>query len=1004
MKIFYTFLFSPIHTDTITDHRQTRSDSLWTPVSSVRINTLKKITLCLTLLFLGTTAAMLRAEVTVVSADAEGLHGNRESEFSSISTNGGLVVFSTASSNLVQDDTNNESDVFVKNVATGEIIRMSEDAEGVLGIEGSYNPSISADGRLVTFPSSASNLVMSDTNNTVDVFVKNVETGEIVRVSEDLVGRQADGDSNRSSISADGRFVAFSSRASNLVPGGTNDQVDLFVKNVETGEINLVSGDLSGVLGNESSYEPSISADGRVVAFYSNASNLVPDDTNDQSDVFMKNVETGEIVRVSEDAEGAQANGGSSHPSISADGRFIAFDSTADNLLQDDTFDNRNVFVQDVFVKNVETGNVIRVSENAVGVKGFGSSFEASISADGRFVAFTSGANNLVQNDNCFSDVFVKNIETGEIVRVSEGPGGAELGVQANDGSGIPNISADGLFVSFSSDASNLVPEDNNGRADVYLADVVWPDAPTSPLNLRYAVYSDAVAEVFWDRLFHDGGILYEVTRNGELIGLFDKLSILEYELQPNVQSIYAVTAIDNNGNRLATESLSVSTSCIDFNTKPSNPSSPGSPNFAIYSDTAAEVFWGRSTDDGFVSGYEITRNGQFDGVTGAQSVFHDDLIAGVTNTFTITAIDNDGERSTSASIQFTTGGDATGLGSPPSAPNLQSAVYSKTSAEIFWERSNDNALVIGYEVIRNGESRGILDVLSVFDDDLTRGVVYLYEITAIDADGNRSATSRMRVTTGDVGTQVDGPAPPDGLRVVQYSSVAAELFWERSVVLGLHYEIERDGVVLEINDGTSYFDNTLLPNVRLFEYSVVTIDADDQRSTAATIKLGPVPSYSIGDTGPGGGIVFYVSDDGENGLEAAQVDQSSSKWCTNDPRQFDIEGIDNLDSESALDSNSGAANTVLIVQACGPSSAAWVAATYKWPNGQSDGFLPNKEELILLEGQVDRFTGFVLDFYWSSSEFDANNAWFHNFSNDDLVSNSKGNNNRVRAVRVFNR
>jgi Tol biopolymer transport system component len=193
------------------------------------------------------------------------------------------------SPDLVSGDTNGKADVFVKNMQSGVWTRASVNANGTQGNEVSFDPSISSDGHYVAFTSFASNLTVGDTNGMNDVFVKNMETGVLTLVSGDEQrGIQGNGDSYDPSISADGRYVAFTSEASNLVPGDTNGVADVFVRDLQTGAITRVSTDASGNQGNQRSEgDASISADGRYVAFTSQASNLVPGDTNGGADVFV---------------------------------------------------------------------------------------------------------------------------------------------------------------------------------------------------------------------------------------------------------------------------------------------------------------------------------------------------------------------------------------------------------------------------------------------------------------------------------------------------------------------------------------------------------------------------------------------------------------------------------------------------------------------------------------------------------------------------------------------
>src|SRR5205823_5466864 len=204
----------------------------------------------------------------------------------------------------------------------------------------SFAPAISADGRFVAFPSEATNLVPGDTNGVTDVFVRDRRTGTTERVSVSSAGAEANGTSFTPAISADGRFVAFSSDATNLVGRDTNGAVDVFVNDRMTGMTERVSVDSTGAQANAASIEqfcPALSGDGRFVAFESDATNLVPGDTNGVADVFVHDRLTATTERVSVDSAGAQANDKSDFPAISADGSVVAFVSTASNLVPDDT-------------------------------------------------------------------------------------------------------------------------------------------------------------------------------------------------------------------------------------------------------------------------------------------------------------------------------------------------------------------------------------------------------------------------------------------------------------------------------------------------------------------------------------------------------------------------------------------------------------------------------------------------------------------------------------------
>ena len=229
--------------------------------------------------------------------------------------------------------------------AIGPTQRVSVDSSGNEGNNTSSSPSISADGRYVAFQSDADNLVPGDNNISGDVFVHDRNTGATELVSVDSSGNEGNNTSSSPSISADGRYVAFYSVADNLVPGDTNGKLDVFVHDRNTGATELVSVDSSGNEGNGDSMDPSIGADGRYVAYDSSATNLVSGDTNGQLDVFVHDRNTGATELVSVDSSGNEGNNYSSSPSISADGRYVAYDSSATNLVSGDTNGQLDVFV-----------------------------------------------------------------------------------------------------------------------------------------------------------------------------------------------------------------------------------------------------------------------------------------------------------------------------------------------------------------------------------------------------------------------------------------------------------------------------------------------------------------------------------------------------------------------------------------------------------------------------------------------------------------------------------
>jgi Tol biopolymer transport system component len=413
--------------------------------------------------------------ISRVSVDSNGTQGNNGSLDPSISADGRYIAFRSFANNLVSGDTNNTSDIFVYDTVANTTRIVSVDDNGTQGNDDSSRPSISADGRYVAFVSYASNLVSGDTNYTSDIFVYDTvaNTTRIVSVATD--GTQGDRDSLTPSISADGRYVAFGSYASTLVSGDTNNVNDTFVYDTVVNTTRIVSVATDGTQGNKDSGTPSISADGRYVAFVSDASNLVSGDTNNTSDIFVYDTVANTTRIVSVATDGTQGNDDSSRPSISADGRYVAFNSYASNLVSGDTNNANDIFVYDTVAN---TTRIVSVDDN--GTQGNDSSSRPSISADGRYVAFNSNASNLVSGDtNNANDIFVYDTVANTTSRVSVDSNGT-LGnsFPYDPFSYKPSLSADGRYVAFDSDASNLVSDDTNGDYDIFVYDSSAANVP----------------------------------------------------------------------------------------------------------------------------------------------------------------------------------------------------------------------------------------------------------------------------------------------------------------------------------------------------------------------------------------------------------------------------------------------------------------------------------------------------------------------------------------------
>ena len=408
-----------------------------------------------------------------VSVSSNGTAGNGYSYDASLSADGRYVAFTSVAANLVAGDTNGFEDVFIQDRTTRLTTRISVSGSGVQGDDGSYDPSISADGRYVAFTSAATTLITGDTNGCTDVFVRDLTTGQLSRASSSSSGGVGNGNSFDPTVSADGRYIAFTSAADNLIANDTNVHDDIFVYDRTTGQTTRVNVSSNGTPSLGDSYAPAISADGRYIAFTSYAANLVTGDTNGSRDVFVRDRTAGLTTRVSVSSSGVQGNDTSYNPAISADGHCVAFVSGASTLVADDT----NSFA-DIFVHDSTTGQTTCASVSSSNVLGNSNCYAHSVSADGRYVAFQSSATNLVEEDtNAHTDIFLRDRVTAVTSRVSVNTGG----VQGNNESFDPAISANGRYIAFQSDAFNLIANDANAVEDVFVHDCLGVEGNFQP-------------------------------------------------------------------------------------------------------------------------------------------------------------------------------------------------------------------------------------------------------------------------------------------------------------------------------------------------------------------------------------------------------------------------------------------------------------------------------------------------------------------------------------------
>ncbi len=451
-------------------------------------------------------------------------------ELASISGNGNFVAFTSAATNLVPGDFNGSEDVFVKDMSTKAVTRVSQRADGIeasgFASTPTHPPAISGDGAVVAFSSDSSNLVDGDSNGVNDIFVR--VGGATSRISVGPGGAQSNGGSIRPAMSADGRWVVFESVASNLVPGDNNGMPDIFLHDRNTGETKAVT---SSVGQSFPAQNPSISPNGRFIAFESRgvfttilATNLsvyrydtstgqftmasaaqpapgkqpkgagrpswdasVADNgavafisrdrditgtaevaPNDRADdVFVQGQSGGPVIKVSVNNAGETADGDSFDPVISADGARVAFSTQATNLPVAGADANPDL---DVYLRDIPANRTLLASIGLNGGAPGGPSVSPSINRDGSLVGFASRAENLVGDDsNVVQDVFLANPYSGAVTRLSTRAGQEPSAGQGNLDSYMPAVSSDGLVVAFMSSANNLVDGDANDAFDTFV-------------------------------------------------------------------------------------------------------------------------------------------------------------------------------------------------------------------------------------------------------------------------------------------------------------------------------------------------------------------------------------------------------------------------------------------------------------------------------------------------------------------------------------------------------
>ncbi|MDH5182567.1 MAG: hypothetical protein OEX12_01635 [Gammaproteobacteria bacterium] len=427
------------------------------------------------LLLLGLCAAMPLQALERVSVSSQNGQANGNSYLVANSADGRYIAFDSDASNLVAGDTNGVRDVFIRDRVSGMLERVSISSSGtqalhisaaagvsadgryvsfqsrgalapgasdgvyqiyrrdrvrgvtqlvsagsggVAGNANSMRSSISANGRYILFYSSANNLAAGDSNGVRDVFLKDMQTGTVERISVSSSGVAGNGESFEAAMSPDARFVAFTSMSTNLTGSTIAKQRHIYLRDRQTGNTRIISKTASGVLANQTTFSPALSDDGRYVVYYSKANNLAAGTTGASLQILFFDGNSGNTTLLSRGISGSEGNDLSYSPSISADGRFVSFTSFANNLISGDSNG-----VADIVLLDRQKNEMQIITQSEAGVLGNGTAIGTpALSRDGNSIAFSTYASNLLSGDsNNVSDIFVRNLNTNTVPIASAG-------------------------------------------------------------------------------------------------------------------------------------------------------------------------------------------------------------------------------------------------------------------------------------------------------------------------------------------------------------------------------------------------------------------------------------------------------------------------------------------------------------------------------------------------------------------------------------------------------
>lgn len=402
---------------------------------------------------------------------------NANGELESTSSSTWITIFQTSGSPLVAEDTNGASDVYIRKNGVLELV--SAAADGTVGNATSDGGILTSDGAYAFFNSYATNLDGTSSGTNWQVYRKNLNTGAVEKVSTlSDNATELNGFSYFEAVSDDGNLVVFRTDAANVATDvgvtDSNSAQDLYLKNISTGALQLVSKNVTGATGNSGSYNADISGDGTLIVFESTASDFydtnsdnISDDTSGTvSDIFVYDVTSGEITELISRATGtagAQGDAGSYNPYISSDGQFVVFESDAQNLGGTDSGVGRDIYLRDRV-----NDTTVKITSDFLSGEATGHSYHPSVSDDGAYVVYHSSSTDLTSGTDAngtTTDIYITEVATGETRRLNIALGGTQDGTI---GAYSPRISEDGHKIFFHSFSSTLVPADGNGTTDLF--------------------------------------------------------------------------------------------------------------------------------------------------------------------------------------------------------------------------------------------------------------------------------------------------------------------------------------------------------------------------------------------------------------------------------------------------------------------------------------------------------------------------------------------------------